>query len=652
MKINDNTPQWFTKEILSEINHKDYLYKQAKKLNTPESWNTFKAKKNEVKKLLNTSKENFVKSKLDELEGNPRKFWSTINDMSGIGKNKNKGRCTKIIDENGQIHENFEAASFLNKFYVNVGPKLAKEFTRNWDKKKCNIETTSTFNFKWVTEGEVKRLIKEICITKSSAIEGLSTRILKDAFEILSFELTFMYNSCLQHGIFPKAWGLSKVTPIPKTNSKSTKPGDWRPISQICIAGKLLEKIIHSQLYNYLEENKLLSENQYGFRKDRSTGLAIFDVLKNLFDNWNEKKYSGCIFVDFSRAFDSIDHNILAKKLEMYGLDIMPQKFMREYMSCREQTTIVNGHTSPEAQVTYGTAQGSILGPLIFILYVNDIFKTVNAENSIHMYADDTLLICKDEDIKKVNEKAKIAFRCIKSWCEVNKLTINIEKTKCMFIKHNKPQCEPNFTSNDSKINTVHQYEYLGFHLDEHLTMNEHLDVTWKKANAKVGILSKIRRFISEKTAVRIYKTMIRPHLDYVDFVVDSGSADRIKKLDTLEKKAIRRIEYCINVTNRQETNMLREKYKIEDLKLRRKRNLVKIMYHQSLNIDNLRKVTTDKNLRSKKKVKLDNNFTNKTKVFNSPLYRGIRLWDTLPMEIQKETDKYSFKKKISKHIF
>ena len=379
--------------------------------------------------------------------------------MSGIGKNKNQGKCTKISDENGTIYENFEVASFLNEFYVNVGPSLAQKHTRTWEKENCKMETNSTFNFQWVTEREVQKLVEEICITKSSAIDNLSTRYLKDAFQIKSFELAYMFNSCLQHGIFPKAWGLSKVTPIPKTTSKSTKPGDWRPISQICITGKLLKKIIHYQLYSYLEENKLLSENQYGFRKDRSTGLAIFDVLRDLFDNWNENKYSCCIFVDFSRAFDSIDHNILAEKLKLYGLDVTSQRFMMEYMTCRKQTTIVNSCVSPEAQVTYGTAQGSILGPLIIILYVNDIFKTIDSENSIRMYADDTLLICKDENINKVTEKAQDAFQNIENWCEENKLTINVDKTKFMLVKHVKPKDEPKLVSNGSTINTVHQTE-------------------------------------------------------------------------------------------------------------------------------------------------------------------------------------------------
>ena len=154
--------------------------------------------------------------------------------------------------------------------------------------------------------------------------------------------------------------------------------------------------------------------------------------------------------MDFSRAFDSIDYNILAEKLKLYGLDVTSQKFMKEYMTCRKQRTTVNGHVSHEAQVTYGTAQGSILGPLIFILYMNDVFKTVESENSIHMYADDTLLICKDVDINKVSEKTQKAFKDMEIWCEANKLTINVEKTKVMFIKHTKSQREPNFTSSDN----------------------------------------------------------------------------------------------------------------------------------------------------------------------------------------------------------
>ena len=652
VKINDNTPNWLNKELLSEINHKDHLYRKAKKTNNPGDWDLFKKKKNEVKKLLATAKDNFVKNKLNEAEGNPRKFWRTINNISGLGKNKKNRKCTKIIDEMGKTHENLEAAAFLNDFYVNVGPSLAKKHDQKWVKENCKINVTASFNFSWVTEFEVKRLVKEICITKSSAIDNINTKLLKDAFEVLTFELTYLYNCCLQTGTFPNSWGLSKVTPIPKTNTNSTKAADWRPISQIPLPGKLLEKIIHAQLSSYIEMNNILSKNQYGFRKDLSTSIAIFDVLKVLFENWNDKKYSGCVFIDFSRAFDSIDHCILMEKLKLYGLDETPLNFVKSYMSCRKQTTTVNGFSSPQLPVTYGTAQGSILGPLIFILYVNDIFETLEEKNSVVMYADDTLLISRADNINEVSKKAQKALQSISKWCHANKLSINLAKTKYMVVKHDKLNNVPELELDGCKINTVHQYEYLGMIMDDKLAMNNYLDVTWKKTNAKIGILAKIRRYISEKTATRIYKSMIRPHLDYIDFVIESGSADRINKLNNIQKKAIRRIEYCVTPENRIEIKTLQEKYDIEDLNLRRKRNIVKIMYAQSTLVENKKEDYANMTLRSSKKVKMKNNFTDKTKVYNSPHNRGLRLWNELPPDLQKEKDKHTFKKHLKSYKF
>ena len=268
------------------------------------------------------------------------------------------------------------------------------------------------------------------------------------------------------------------------------------------------------------------------------------------------------------------------------------------------------------------------------------------------MYADDTLITCKASDIDNVTEKAQTIFQKMSLWCEANKLSINAEKNKYMVIRHMKAPHEPSFTVQDNKISTVHQYEYLGMFLDDKLSMNNYLDSMWKKANSKLGILAKIRRFISEKNAVRIYKTMIRPHLDYIDFVVESGSADRVQRLDNLQKKAVRRIEYCMNAEIRQDKSVLQGRYKFEDLGLRRKRNLVKIIHILSTNSENLKAISTVRELRSTTKVKMKNDFTSKTKVFNSPLYRGIRLWDSLPPTLQKEENKYVFKHKIALHTF
>ena len=220
-------------------------------------------------------------------------------------------------------------------------------------------------------------------------------------------------------------------------------------------------------------------------------------------------------------------------------------------------------------------------------------------------------------------------------------MSINLTKTKYMLIKHTKVNHEPHVKIGEYKISTVSLFKYLGMALDDKLTMNHYLDSMWKKTNAKIGILTKIRRFITEKTAVRIYKCMVRPHLDYIDFLVDSGSADRIKKLNKLQEKATRRIEYCKK----------KKKKSIFHNPIRGEKNLVKIMYSQSTNDQNLKIDVVETNLRSKSKVKMKNDFTSKTRVFN-PLYRGLRLWDSLPGDLQKEKDNRTFKKKIPKHYF
>ena len=320
-------------------------------------------------------------------------------------------------------------------------------------------------------------------------------------------------------------------------------------------------------------------------------------------------------------------------------------------MLCRKTTTTVNAHTSSKINVTHGTAQGSILGPLIFILYVNDIFKIIDQKDSIFMYADDTLLMCNADNINEATEKIKIQLEKMVTWCEENKLSINFAKTKHMIVKHAKNQTEPVVKIAGKTLSNVNQYEYLGIILDDKLTMNSYVDSMWKTANSKIGILTKIRRFVSVKTATKIYKTMIRPHLDYIDFVVDSSSTDRVKKLDSLKKKALRRIEYNMNPQDRKDYQILQDEYKIEDLRLRRKRNLVKIIHtrREKLKlpeIDSLRKT------RSSTKVKINNKFKNITKVYNSPLYRGARLWEMLPDDIQKEENKYVFKKRVKNFIF
>ena len=216
------------------------------------------------------------------------------------------------------------------------------------------------------------------------------------------------------------------------------------------------------------------------------------------------------------------------------------------------------------------------------------------------MYADDTLIISKDDDIDEVTRKCSEGLNKVATWYEANKLSMNYNKTKFMVLKHKKNTVVPNIHVRHKLIGQVHTYEYLGVLIDESLKFNEYVDSIWKKANNKIGILSRIRRFISVKTAVQIYKCMIRPHLDYIDYVIDSSTCERIEKLDKLQNKAIRRIEYCTIIENRKSIDDLCLEYNIEKLPVRRKRNLIKIMYKESKDTNNINYRRPQMELRSK----------------------------------------------------
>ena len=238
-------------------------------------------------------------------------------------------------------------------------------------------------SFQNVTEYEVCKIKKDINVSESSAYKDISSKLFKDAFTVLCRELTHLFNVSIISGIFPKEWGLAEVTPIPKSGDLSNAK-NWRPISQIKFPGKLLERLVHTQLSLYFEN--ILNENQHGFRVNKSTGTAVFDVVKDLFQIWNEKGYSSCIFIDYSKAFDTIDHDIiLIKKLEIYGLDRKSIDFMKSYLTNRQQRISIKNEFSDYTKLRCGVPQGSILGPLLFIIYTNDIFLEINTAERMYI---------------------------------------------------------------------------------------------------------------------------------------------------------------------------------------------------------------------------------------------------------------------------
>ena len=221
IRVRNDSPHWFSRELLEEIYHRDRLYKRAKFSKDKQD---FQTKRKEVKIMLLRLKEEYISSKLNEEKQDPKRFWRSLNELTGFGRNKTKKGLSNIISDSGDTLEGEAAANYMNEFYTTAGPKLATKFNDDWSEDSSKIRCDTVFSFEFISEETVSKLCKNIKISKSSAMGLLSTRILKDRFEVCIVELTHIFNMCIESGSFPKSWGVGEITPIPKVSVSSKKP--------------------------------------------------------------------------------------------------------------------------------------------------------------------------------------------------------------------------------------------------------------------------------------------------------------------------------------------------------------------------------------------------------------------------------------------
>ena len=288
------------------------------------------------------------------------------------------------------------------------------------------------FSFKFVPHSVIERCIKEIDVCKSSGIKGLSSLLLKDAFKVLSVELAHIIN---ESNIFPDAWAIGEITPIPKEGDP-LDPGNWRPITILPLPSKLLEKALHYQIISHLVNNGYLSNSQRGFRKGKSTSTAILKMTRLVTENYNKGTHTSCVFVDYKKAFETLDHRILIKKLRNYRFGHGAMKWVESYLGNRRHTVRCNDIISIPASVKYEVPQGSVLGPLCFIMYVNDLISYINHHTNAHiiMYADDTALLTESDNPPNDIAHMQNVLNRTSTWCVTNELTINARKTKHMLV--------------------------------------------------------------------------------------------------------------------------------------------------------------------------------------------------------------------------
>ena len=368
--------------------------------------------------------------------------WKNINDI--INKKKKIHDLPKYFLDNDKIlTDNADIANCFNLFFSQVGPNLAKSIPSPVDKSYKDYLTahiTSSFSFETVTIENISKQIKGLKPKSSTGHDGLSTILLKYISNDIIETLSLIINQSLCTGIFPHSLKIAKITPIYKKESPHITD-NYRPISLLPAISKVFEKVVYVQVYEYFVKNNLLYKSQYGFRKFHSTELAAVELTNRITSQLDEGKLPLAIYLDLSKAFDTIDHDILIYKLSYYGVQGNSLNWFKSYLSNRTQYVEYNGVSSNFANVDTGVPQGSILGPLLFIIYMNDIAKVTDKFYSV-LYADDTSLeepLCTfNTDLAdntalsaSINEELKL----ITTWLALNKLSLNAKKKKKTKLK-------------------------------------------------------------------------------------------------------------------------------------------------------------------------------------------------------------------------
>ena len=403
-------------------------------------------------------------------------------------------------------------------------------------------------------------------------------------------------------------------------------------MSLLPLPGKLLEQVAQANMLNFLDVHDVISKEQGGFRKGFSTASTIASLTDKLLININRGLISLAAFSDLRKAFDTVNHNILLKKLSNYGIRNVNLDWCSNYLTNRTQRTLANGCMSDELRVSCGVPQGSVLGPLFFILYI-DVVQEALDEANLKLYADDTVIFESGESTNEVVDKIQTVLNKFSLWCHANKLSLKASKTKLMAFgtRHKVKKCKDVVVKlENTNLQIVPSYKYLGFMLDSTLSFNRHVSTVIKIVAYKVNLLSKIRKYLTENVPIKIYKSMILPYFDYGDVIYDAANSGLLEKLQRLQNRGLK---ICKGFERRFNTNRLHSLAKCPMLKDRREIHLNNFMYYRLT--DPLSRELRGLNTRAHDaplfKVKVPRIETYKRAVE----YRGAVQWNNLTVEMR-----------------
>ena len=469
-----------------------------------------------------------------------KKTWDGIRNLFNVSKKKNT-TPTKIIYKNQIKNSNIDMAESLNDFFIHIGSTLENTIPKsnNTFFSYLGKANNKSIFLKPCSHTEVLLIVSGMKCSKACGPNSLPTNLLVEFSGELINPLVSIINMSLKEGVFPSLNKVAIVCPIHKKDDM-TKCANYRPISLLSNISKIFERIMYTRLEDFLKASDILYKFQFGFRKQYSTNHALLSIVEKIRNSLDNNMYSCGIFIDLEKAFDTVNHQILLSKLYRYGIRGVTNSWFASYLSDRKQSVTLNGVMSSKEYITCGVPQGSILEPLLFLIYINDMHSAVQTSMLYH-FADDTNLLYSNKSLKKLRTTLNKDLVLLYDWLCANRLSLNAGKSEFIVFRPSRKQINLRITL---KLHHTTLYEsskikYLGLILDNKLNWKAHITELSKKLGRAVGMLFKIKPYCTPSVLRSLYYSLFNSHLAYGLVVWGNANKSEIDKIKNLQKRAI-----------------------------------------------------------------------------------------------------------------
>ena len=548
-QLNRKHKPWITKGIKKSIYKRDNIFQKFLKEKNPILKNDFfyryKKYRNLLVKVIRDSKTQHYNKFFNENLQNSKKIWEGVNELTNNQK-KNKTTNISIKLHDKIVSDPKTVANEFNAYFSNIAGKVrskipeTKASYKDYQTKRCQ----GSFFFRPTDKEEVIKVINSLDLTKSTGPKSIPNRILKLMKNEIASILSKIFNLSMCTGKFIETLKLVKVVPVFKNKGSPLDMGNFRPISLLSNIDKIFEKLIHKRMASYLEANNVLYKNQFGFRQKNSTVHSLISLTETVRSAIENNNLACGIFIDLQKAFDTVDHDILLDKLHNYGFRGLSNNWIRSYLTGRVQFVHIQGENSIQREVKYGVPQGSVLGPLLFLLYINDLPNSLLCGQP-YIFADDTAILYTERNPKALQKRINIDLKLLLKWLKANELSLNVAKTETILFKDSRKTIEFKFKIKLDGKRLIFQnfVNYLGVLIDKNLNWSYHQEKVANDLRKINGLLSRIRYYLPRNLLRNIYFALFHSKLLYA-IQVWGQCLTLTSRISKLQKSAIRLLSF------------------------------------------------------------------------------------------------------------